>query len=53
MNLRRFREWGDTMLGIALDETTTRDDIVALWAAVRPPGQALPDWRRSTGHRAR
>jgi glycine dehydrogenase len=31
MNLRRFPEWGDTMLGIALDETTTRDDIVALW----------------------
>jgi glycine dehydrogenase len=27
MNLRRFREWGDTMLGIALDETSTRDDM--------------------------
>ena len=36
MNLRRFPEWGDTMLGIALDETTTRDDIVALVAASSP-----------------
>jgi glycine dehydrogenase len=43
MNLRRFREWGDTMTGIALDETTTRDDIRALWAVFAKPGQALPD----------
>ena len=43
MNLRRFREWGDTMLGIALDETTTRDDLRALWALFAKPGQALPD----------
>ncbi len=43
MNLRRFREWGDTMTGIALDETTTRDDIRALWALFAQPGQALPD----------
>ena len=43
MNLRRYPEWGDTMLGIALDETTTRDDIRALWALFAPPGQALPD----------
>ena len=43
MNLRRFREWGDTMLGINLDETTTRDDIRALWALFAQPGQALPD----------
>ena len=43
MNLRRFPEWGDTMLGIALDETTTRDDIVALWRAFAKDGQALPD----------
>ena len=35
MNLRRFPEWGDTMLGIALDETTTRDDIVAPLARLR------------------
>jgi glycine dehydrogenase len=44
MNLRRFREWGDTMLGIALDETTTRDDIVALWRVFAAPGQALPSF---------
>ena len=43
MNLRRFPEWGDTMLGIALDETTTRDDIVALWKLFAKPGQTLPD----------
>ncbi len=43
MNLRRFREWGDTMLGIALDETTTRDDLRALWALFAKPGQALPE----------
>ena len=42
MNLRRFPEWGDTMLGIALDETTTRDDIVALWRVFAKDGQALP-----------
>ena len=38
MNLRRFPEWGDTMLGIALDETTTRDDIVALWRVFAQDG---------------
>nr|MBP6765889.1 aminomethyl-transferring glycine dehydrogenase [Rubrivivax sp.] len=43
MNLRRFREWGDTMLGMALDETTTRSDISALWAVFAPAGQALPE----------
>ncbi|MGZ8261300.1 MAG: aminomethyl-transferring glycine dehydrogenase, partial [Caldimonas sp.] len=43
MNLRRFPEWGDTMLGIALDETTTRDDIVALWRVFARDGQALPE----------
>ncbi|HYN58811.1 MAG TPA: aminomethyl-transferring glycine dehydrogenase [Rubrivivax sp.] len=43
MNLRRFPEWGDTMIGIALDETTSRDDIRALWQLFAKPGQALPD----------
>ena len=43
MNLRRYPEWGDTMLGIALDETTTRDDLRALWQVFAAPGQALPD----------
>ncbi|MBX9717123.1 MAG: glycine dehydrogenase, partial [Burkholderiaceae bacterium] len=46
MNLRRYPQWGDTMLGIALDETTTREDIVGLWevfaASFARPGQALP-----------
>ena len=39
MNLRRYPEWGDTMLGIALDETTTRDDLRALWQAFARDGQ--------------
>jgi glycine dehydrogenase len=43
MNLRQFPEWGGTMLGISLDETTTRDDLVALWRVFAKPGQALPD----------
>jgi glycine dehydrogenase len=43
MNLRRFPEWGDTIVGIALDETTTRDDIRALWRLFAQPGQTLPD----------
>ena len=44
MNLRRYPEWGDTMLGISLDETTTRDDIRSLWNLFAAPGQALPDF---------
>jgi glycine dehydrogenase len=48
MNLRRFEHWGDTMLGIALDETTTRADVQALWklfVSHSPnPGQALPNF---------
>jgi len=43
MNLRRFSEWGDTMLGISLDETTTREDIAALWRLFAKDGQALPE----------
>jgi glycine dehydrogenase len=42
MNLRRFPDWGDTMLGIALDETTTRDHIAALWQVFSKPGAAMP-----------
>ncbi len=53
MNLRRFPEWGDTMIGITLDETTTRDDIVALWRLFAQAGQALPRHRPLRhGHRA-
>ena len=44
MNLRRYREWGDAYLGITLDETTTRADIVALWQVFAAPGQALPSF---------
>ncbi|NUZ07766.1 aminomethyl-transferring glycine dehydrogenase [Piscinibacter koreensis] len=44
INLRRYPEWGDTMLGIALDETTTRDDVVALWRVFASEGQALPEF---------
>ena len=43
MNLRRFPQWGDSMLGINLDETSTRDDIYAIWSVFAAPGQALPD----------
>ncbi len=43
MNLRRFPEWGDSMLGINLDETSTRADVMALWQVFAQPGQALPD----------
>jgi len=42
INLRRYPQWGDTMLGIALDETTTRDDIATLWQVFAPAGRALP-----------
>jgi glycine dehydrogenase len=42
MNLRRYREWGDAYVGITLDETTTRDDIVALWSVFAAPGAVLP-----------
>jgi glycine dehydrogenase len=42
VNLRRYTEWGDTMLGIALDETTTREDIVTLWRIFASAGPAFP-----------
>ncbi len=44
MNLRRFREWDDAYIGITLDETTTREDIAALWSVFAPAGSALPDF---------
>ncbi|MCW5612902.1 MAG: aminomethyl-transferring glycine dehydrogenase [Rubrivivax sp.] len=44
MNLRRYREWGDAYLGITLDETTTREDLTALWQVFAAPGQALPSF---------
>lgn len=53
-NLRRHRQWGEPwasdLVGVSLDETTTREDIVAIWrafAAASPnPGQALPSFER-------
>ena len=39
-NLRRL---SDTVLGVALDETTTRDDLAQLWSWFAAPGQVLPD----------
>ncbi|MBL8327453.1 MAG: aminomethyl-transferring glycine dehydrogenase [Rubrivivax sp.] len=38
-NLRRL---SDQHLGVALDETTTREDIVALWSWLAPAGSSLP-----------
>ncbi|MBL8318219.1 MAG: aminomethyl-transferring glycine dehydrogenase, partial [Burkholderiaceae bacterium] len=38
-NLRRV---SPTLLGISLDETTTRHDIEALWSWFTPPGQLAP-----------
>jgi glycine dehydrogenase len=35
---------GSGHIGIALDETTTRDDISALWSWFAAPGQTLPQW---------
>jgi glycine dehydrogenase len=39
-NLRRLSA---TQLSVALDETTTRDDIAALWSWLAPAGAALPN----------
>ena len=44
MNLRRYREWDDAYLGMTLDETTTRDDITALWRVFAAPGQTIPSF---------
>jgi glycine dehydrogenase len=40
-NLRRI---APTLVGVALDETTTRADITALWSWFAKDGQALPEW---------
>jgi glycine dehydrogenase len=39
-NLRRLSA---TQISVALDETTTRDDLLALWGWFATPGQALPE----------
>src|SRR3954464_12778347 len=40
-NLRK--DWGEYIY-IALDETTTRDDVRLLWSIFAKPGQALPEF---------
>ena len=40
-NLRRL---SPTHLSVALDETTTRADVTALWSWFNTDGQAPPDW---------
>ena len=44
MNLRRYREWGDAYISITLDETHSREDVLALWQVFAAPGQALPSF---------
>ncbi|MDP3085488.1 MAG: aminomethyl-transferring glycine dehydrogenase [Rubrivivax sp.] len=39
-NLRRV---SPTHVGVSFDETTTREDIAAIWSWFAMPGQALPD----------
>ncbi len=45
MNLRQYPEWGGTLLGMALDETHSADDVRALWQLFAQPGQALPSFQ--------
>jgi glycine dehydrogenase len=51
--LQRARDAGANLrlmwpghIGIALDETTMRADITALWSWFAAPGQALPEWSK-------
>jgi glycine dehydrogenase len=44
VNLRQFPEWGNFVLGMSLDETTTRDDVELLWKIFAKDGQALPSF---------
>ena len=39
-----LRHLSSTQVSVALDETTTRADITALWSWFAQDGQALPDW---------
>ena len=45
MNLRAFPQRVGGLVGISLDETTTREDITALWQVFAAPGQALPSFK--------
>jgi len=42
LNLRRYAGQRAGFAGISLDETTTREDIVSLWALFAQEGQKLP-----------
>ncbi len=44
INMRQFPEWGHFVLGVSLDETTTRDDVELLWKIFAKDGQALPSF---------
>jgi glycine dehydrogenase len=41
LNLRKLSA---DSTGVSLDETTTRDDIEAIWSSFAEGGQSLPDW---------
>ncbi len=44
LNLRRYSGGRAGFVGISLDETTTREDISALWSLFAALGQKLPAW---------
>jgi glycine dehydrogenase len=44
INLRQFPEWGYFVLGVSIDETTTRDDVELLWKIFAKDGQTLPSF---------
>ena len=46
MNLRRYTGGRAGFVGITLDETTTREDIVALWRLFAQNGQKLPSFEQ-------
>jgi glycine dehydrogenase len=43
VNLRQFPEWGHFVLGMSLDETTTRSDIEQLWT-IFANGKVIPNF---------
>jgi glycine dehydrogenase len=43
VNLRQFPEWGHFVLGMSLDETTTRADIEQLWT-IFANGKTIPNF---------
>ena len=44
VNLRQFPGWGHFVVGISLDETTTRSDVELLWKIFAKDGAALPSF---------